>query len=202
MSWLRASWKWLALAVAVAVPIGAAAFSPLLAWRDPIYIAAGLAGVVGLALMLLQPLLVGGYLPGFTPYQARRIHRWVGTALIAAVVLHIAGLWITSPPDVVDALLFTSPTPFSPFGVIAMWAILAVAIMVALRQRLGLRPRTWRIIHTILVTIIVIGTAVHALLIQGTMETVSKVVLCALVIAGTIRVIFEIRVWRKPKAAR
>jgi len=34
---------WTALAAATAVPIGAAAASPLLAWRAPIYIAAGFA---------------------------------------------------------------------------------------------------------------------------------------------------------------
>ena len=61
------------------------------------------------------------------------------------VVVHVGGLWITSPPDMIDALLFTSPTPFSPFGVIAMWAIFAVAVLAAFRRRLGLR--TWRIAH-------------------------------------------------------
>ena len=201
MGWVRVALTWAALLLVVAVAIGAAVTSPLLAWRDPIYIAAGFAGVVGLALMLVQPLLIGGYLTGLSRYQARRVHRWTGAMLVAAVVIHIAGLWITSPPDVIDALLFTSPTPFAAWGVIAMWAILAVAVMVALRPRLGLRPRTWRIAHTALVTVIVLGTVVHSILIQGTMETVSKVVLCALVVAATIKVIADIRVWRKRTTA-
>ena len=64
MSGARATWRWAALATAVAVPIAAAAASPLLAWRDPVYIAAGFAGVVAMALLLVQPLLAGGYLPG------------------------------------------------------------------------------------------------------------------------------------------
>jgi predicted ferric reductase len=141
--------------------------------------------------MLVQPLLIGGYLKGFSPYRARRLYRWTGAALVAAVV---AGLWITSPPDVIDALLFTSPTPFAAWGVVAMWAIFAVAVMVALRQRIGLRPRTWRMVHTVLVTVIVLGTVVHSVLIQGTMETVSKAVLCALVLVATIKVIVDIGV--------
>ena len=199
---VRAASIWIALAIAIAVPIVAAASSPLLAWRDPIYIAAGFAGVVGLAIMLVQPLLIGGYFMGLSPYRARHVHRWTGAALVAAVVIHIAGLWITSPPDVIDALLFTSPTPFAAWGVIAMWAILAVAFMVALRQRLGLRPRTWRIAHTALVAVIVVGTIVHSMLIQGTMETVSKTVLCALVLVATIKVIADIRVWRARRTAR
>jgi hypothetical protein len=31
-----------------------------------------------------------------------------------------------------DALTFASPTPFSPVGVIAMWAIFAVVLLAAL----------------------------------------------------------------------
>ena len=200
MGWVRGAVIWGIFTIVVAVAIGAAAASPLLAWRDPIYIAAGFAGVVGLALMLVQPLLIGGYLTGLSRYQARRIHLWTGAALVVAVVIHIAGLWITSPPDVIDALLFTSPTPFAAWGVIAMWAIFAVAVMVALRPRLGLR--TWRMAHTGLVTVIVLGTAVHSILIQGTMEAVSKAVLCALVVAVTLKVIADIQVWRKRTTAR
>ena len=52
--------------------------------------------------------------------------------LVIAVVLHVAGLWVTSPPDVIDALLFVAPTPFSNWGIIAMWALFAT----------GLRART------------------------------------------------------------
>ncbi len=115
---------WGAVATAIAVPIVAATLSPLLAWREPVYIGACLAGVAGLGLMLLQPLLIGGLLPGFSPYQAQRVHRWTGALLVAAVIIHVAGLWITSPPDVIDALLFRSPTPFAAWGVIAMWATL------------------------------------------------------------------------------
>jgi predicted ferric reductase len=187
---------WSAVATAIAVPIVAATLSPLLAWREPVYIVACLAGVAGLGLMLLQPLLIGGFLPGFSPYQARRVHRWTGVLLVAAVIIHVAGLWTTSPPDVIDALLFRSPTPFAAWGVIAMWAIFGVAILVALRQRLGWHPRNWRIAHTVLAAVIVVTTAVHSVLIEGTMETVSKVALCALVIAATLKVIVDRRVWR------
>ena len=121
---------------APAVPIGAAAASPLLAWRAPIYIAAGFAGIVGLALLLIQPLLIGGYLPGPSPSRARRLHPWFGGLLVAAVVLHVGALWITSPQDVIDVLLFQSPTPFSVWGVIAMLAIFVTALLAALRRRL------------------------------------------------------------------
>src|SRR4029079_207502 len=163
---------WALLAAAIFVPIAAAAASPLLEWRGPVYIVAGFAGIFALGLVLVQPLLIGGYLPGLSAYRGRRAHHWIGGALVLAVVIHVGGLWITSPPDMMDALLFASPTPFSPFGVIAMWAIFAVALLATFRRRL--RPRTWRIAHMLLAIVIVTGSVVHAILIEGTMETVSK----------------------------
>ncbi|WP_426409888.1 ferric reductase-like transmembrane domain-containing protein [Bradyrhizobium ganzhouense] len=186
---------WAALALAIGVPIAFAAGSEQLAWRGPVYILAGFSGIVALGLVLIQPLLIGGYLPGLSAYRARRAHHWIGSALALAVVIHVAGLWITSPPDMIDALTFSSPTPFSPFGVIAMWAIFAVALLALLRRRLGLRLRTWRIVHIPLAIVIVVCGVVHCLLIEGTMETISKAVLCALVIAATIKVLVDL--WRK-----
>jgi hypothetical protein len=187
---------WAALAAAVGVPIAAAAASPLLEWRGPVYILACFAGVVALGLVLVQPLLIGGYLPGLAAYRGRRAHLWIGGALVAAVMMHVAGLWFTSPPDMIDALLFASPTPFSLWGVIAMWAIFAVALLAALRRRLGLGPRTWRIVHMLLVAVIVPGGVVHAMLVEGAMETLSKVALCALVLAATVKVMIDLRAKR------
>ena len=188
---------WVALATAICVPISAAALSPLLAWRGPVYILAGFAGIIALGLVLVQPLLIAGYLPGLSGYRGRRAHHWIGGALAVAVVIHVAGLWFTSPPDMIDALFFTSPTPFSPFGVIAMWAIFAVALLAALRRRLGLR--TWRIAHMTLAVVIVVGSVVHGMLVEGAMETVSKAAFCALVLAAAIKVMADLRVWRKPQ---
>jgi predicted ferric reductase len=193
----RAALIWAVVAAAVCIPIAAAISSPLLAWRGPVYILAGFAGIVALGALLFQPLLIGGDLPGLSAYTGRRAHRWIGGTLLVAVVIHVAGLWITSPPDMIDALLFSSPTPFSPWGVIAMWAIFAVALLAALRRRLGLRLRTWRIAHMLLAIVIVVGSVVHGMLIEGTMETMSKAVLCALVVAATLRVTADLRRWRK-----
>ena len=198
----QATLIWTALAAAIGVPIAAAAASELLTWRSPTYILAGFAGIVALGLVLVQPLLIGGYLPGLSAVLRRRAHHWIGGALVVAVVTHVGGLWVTSPPDMIDALLFVSPTPFSPFGVIAMWAIFGVALLAAFRRRLGLRPRTWRFAHMVLAVVIVAGGMVHAMLIEGTMETVSKAVLCALVLAATIKVMADRRVWRKRATPR
>lgn len=207
MAWLKAVLIWAVVAGAVAVSVAVAATSPLLAWRGPIYVISGFAGVLALALVLLQPLLAAGYLPGLPVPRGRRLHRWVGAALVAAIVVHVGGLWLTSPPDVIDALLFDSPTPFSAWGVVAMWAAFAAAMLAALRRPLRLRPRLWRLGHSVLAVLVVLGGVVHALLIDGTMGSISKLVLCTLVVAATAVALYDLRAWtllvrRKPQAQR
>ncbi len=199
---VRATLAWAGVALAVLVPVLAAATSPLLAWRQPVYVVAGLAGIAGLCLMLFQPLLAGGYLPGLRTPRGRRVHRLTGALLVLAVAVHVGGLWLTSPPDVVDALAFMSPAPFAAWGVVAMWAVFVSAGLAVLRRRLRLRPRVWRIAHTALACVIVAGSVVHALLIEGTMETLSKAALCALVLAATVAVIADLRVWTRRRPQR
>lgn len=186
VSRLRAILIWAALIAALMVPLALTTTSPWLAYRTWVYIAASFAGVAALGLLLVQPLLIGSWLPGIPAMHGRRLHRWVGGSIVVAVVIHVVGLWITSPPDVIDALLFTSPTPFSAWGVVAMWAIFAVALLAVLRRPLRLGPRAWRLVHAVLAVVIVAGTVVHSLLVEGTMETVSKTTLCALVAIASV----------------
>jgi len=190
---LRPALIWGALALAVFVPVIAAANSPLLQWRDPLYIFAGLAGVVGMTMMLVQPLLAIGVLPGVSLLASRRLHRAVGAALVLAVLGHVIGLWMTSPPDVIDVLLFRSPTPFAIWGALAMWAVFGATMLAVLRPRLPLRA--WRWGHTVLVGLAVVGTVVHAVQIVGTMEAVTKTALSVLVVTALLWAIVRRRVW-------
>ena len=194
----RALLIWAGLALAIGVPLTLAAASPYLAFRDPVYIAAGFAGIVALGLALIQPLLAGGWLPGLHLLRSRRVHRVIGILLVVAVIIHVAGLWLTSPPDIEDALLLRAPTPFSVWGVAAMWALFAAALLVTLRRRLS--PLTWRIVHTSLVGIVVLGGVIHAMLIEGTMEPTTKAVLCGLAIVATIAAIAA--PWLRARNAR
>lgn len=184
MGGMRAALIYAGLGAAIVVPVALIAISPQLAWRDPVYISAGIAGAVALALVLVQPVLAAGALPGLTARRGRFIHRISGAALVAAVVWHVAGLWLTSPPDVLDALALASPTPFSIWGVIAMWAVFATAILAALRRSLG--AMRWRRLHIGLGWIIAAGSIVHVVLIEGTMQPLSKVALCVLIAAAMI----------------
>ncbi|WP_299368285.1 ferric reductase-like transmembrane domain-containing protein [uncultured Tateyamaria sp.] len=186
---------WGLLAVVLVVPLVAAAGSPLLAWRDPIYIAASFAGVLALAVLVCQPLLAGGDLPRLSRPAGRLVHRVLGAAVVGLVLVHLIGLWLTSPPDVVDALLLRSPTPFSVWGVVAMWAVFAAALMATLRRRLRLHPVTWRRVHTALAAVIVSATVIHALLIEGTMEPVTKIAVSIAALAGAAMALW--RVWRR-----
>lgn len=202
MSTPRAVFIYLGLTASIIVPVCLAANSPLLAWREPIYIFAGFAGIFAMVGLLLQPILATSGLPGIAPLFSKRLHRVVGVFIGFAVVLHVGGLWITSPPDVVDALLFRSPTPFSVWGVIAMWAVFLSLSLALMRRPLRLRGRKWQRVHLALAVVIVLCTVLHALLIQGTMETVSKWLLSVLVTLVVLKTVlglwFGIGVKRKP----
>lgn len=165
----------------MAVPLGLAAFSPYLAYRDAPYVVAGFGGIAALALLLVQPLLARRALPGLRPARARRWHLGVGRLIVLGVALHIGGLYLTSPPDTLDALLLVSPTPFSVWGVLALVAVIATALLAAARRWIA--TRVWRVLHNTLGLMIVAGSVVHALLIEGTMEPVTKALLCAGVVA-------------------
>jgi hypothetical protein len=104
---------WCSIAAVMITPVAVAAFSPYLPSRTMPYIVGGFAGIVGLSLLLLQPLLAAGYLAGAEGPTGRRWHRWLGVAIVVSVALHVGGLYLASPADTIDALLLLSPTPFS-----------------------------------------------------------------------------------------
>lgn len=190
---------WGAVIATIVLPVMLAAFSPQLAWRDPVYIVAGFAGIGAMAALFAQPMLAGGYLPGLTLSRMRMIHRFTGVILLICVILHVLALWITSPPDVIDALLFASPTPFSAWGVIAMWGIFATACLALLRKRIT--PRLWRQAHSALALVIVVTSIAHAMLIDGTMEPASKAAICALTLIASFKAVIDRRAFaaRNPR---
>jgi predicted ferric reductase len=192
---------WAAVLALGLVPATIAATSPLLAWRSVPYIIGGMAGVLALAVLLVQPLLAAGYQPGPGIARARIWHRRLGMALVVLVVLHIGGLYLASPPDTLDALLLVSPTPFSVYGVTALWTLMATALLVALRGRLGWRPAVWRVVHNALAAVVVVATVVHALMIEGAMGHTSKLLLCLAVLAVAGGTILHLRLVR-PLARR
>ena len=187
---------WAGVAAVMIAPVVIAAFSPYLESRDVPYLVGGFAGIVGLSLLFLQPLLPAGYLAGSEGPTGRRWHRLVGVAIVLAVALHVGGLYVTSPPDTIDALLLVSPTPFSVYGVTAMWGVVATAILVLFRRWLGLRYSVWRLIHNGLAAIVVVATVIHALQIEGAMEPGSKWMLSIAVVVATGVALLDLRVVR------
>ena len=150
---------------------------------------------------MAQPLLAAGVLPGLPVSKARKWHRAAGITIAVLIALHVGGLYWTSPPDALDALLLVSPTPFSVFGVIAMWGIVLTVALVALRRKLRLRYPVWHVVHNVLVVMVVIATLIHALQIDGLMEPYSKAALCGLVGLVTCAIVFHVRFVR-PRTIR
>lgn len=80
-----------------------------------------------------------------------------------------------------------------------MWACFAAALLVLLRRKLRLRWARWRIGHVGLVSVAVAGTVTHALLIEGTMETYSKIVLCIFAAVALVKGLATLRAGRKAR---
>ena len=184
---------WFALAAATLIPLAVAAANPLQSTRNPAYVIASLTGAAALSILLIQPLLATAALPGLTRPAGRKWHQITGIALTLAVALHVAGLYVTSPDDTTDALLLAAPTPFSLYGVTALWTLAATTLLVSVRKQLPLRPTPWRIAHNALALVVVATTIAHALLIEGTMGPTSKLLLCLGVLAITVIVIVDRR---------
>jgi len=118
----------------------------------------------------------------------------------------------TAPPIAAPRSPVAVPPPVSPPAVTANALAAGVArgpsaatlglgesdartALAAFRARLRIPPKVWRIGHTALAVVIVLGTVVHALLIEGTMEPLSKAAFCILVVLATAKVVFDLRVW-------
>ena len=56
--------------------------------------------------------------------------------------------------------------------------------------------RVWRLGHTLAAVIVVTGTVVHAWLIQGTMESLTKGLLCLMVLGAAAWAVGRRGVWR------
>ncbi|MFK7854822.1 MAG: hypothetical protein AB8B79_11940 [Granulosicoccus sp.] len=189
------------LTTLVAGPVVVAATSPLLSGREAVYIVGGMSGVVALALLLLQPILASGYLPSISSVNSKTWHRRIGFLLVLAITLHILGLYLTSPDDLMDALLLISPAPFSLYGVAGMWAIIVTTLLVVLRSLLSWRHTLWKLVHNVLGCIVVVTSVTHAMMIDGAMGYRSKLILCIAIIVLTIVVIVHFRII-KPLAKR
>ena len=186
---------WVAIAVIAAVPVVAAALSPLQAGRELLWVTGGMAGVVALSLLFVQPLLTAAVPVLLPAREGIAWHRWGGIAILAMVGLHVGALYAYSPDDVTDVLLLVAPTPFSIYGVISLWCVVLTLLLAATRRRLRLAHRQWRILHSVLAVAIVSAGAVHAVLIEGAMEEVSKLTVCAAALVTTTAGAFEVNVF-------
>lgn len=184
----------------VLVPVILAAMSPLQSGREFTYVIGALAGVLALSLLFVQPLLVAGFLPGLMPSMEKRWHRRLGTVLVSAVGLHILGLYLASPDDMSDALLLVAPTPFSLYGVIALWAVALLGLSAVFRSRVRLRLRLWKVVHSALALIVVTASIVHAWMIDGTMNGLSKTISCVCIAMATVAALVYLN--RNKQAAR
>ncbi|MGO4665442.1 ferric reductase-like transmembrane domain-containing protein [Bosea sp. 2RAB26] len=185
---------WFLVAAIAAAPVIAAGLSPLLGGRELLWLTGGMAGVVALSLLFVQPLLMAAAPPLLAARDGIRWHRLCGIAIVAAVALHVGALYAYSPEDVTDTLLLVAPTPFSVYGVISLWCLVLTAVLAATRRAMRLDFRLWRILHSILAVSVVGAGAIHAILIEGAMEEYSKLAICIAAMAATTAGALEVNV--------
>ena len=185
---------WIVVVSIAAAPVIAAAANPLQGGREMLWIMGGMAGVVALCLLFVQPLLMAAAPPLLAAREGVHWHRWGGIAIVAVVALHVGALYAYSPDDMTDALLLVAPTPFSLYGVISLWCLVLMAVLVATRRLLRFGYRLWRILHSVLAVAVVGAGAIHAIQIEGVMEEYSKLSVCIAALAATTVGALEVNV--------
>lgn len=185
---------WIVVVGIAAAPVIAAAANPLQGGREMLWIMGGMAGVVALCLLFVQPLLMAAAPPLLAAREGVHWHRWGGIAIVAVVALHVGALYAYSPDDMTDALLLVAPTPFSLYGVISLWCLVLMAVLVATRRLLRFGYRLWRILHSVLAVAVVGAGAIHAIQIEGVMEEYSKLSVCIAALAATTVGALEVNV--------
>lgn len=191
---------WLGVAGAMTVPVALAVASPYLAYRNPAYILGGFAGIVCLALLLIQPLLAAGYLPGLSPVQARRWHRRAGVG-DRAVRGDPCRRPVRDQPARHDRRAVAGRAD-PVLGLRGGGDVepLPGRRLVPLRRRTRLGPRGWSLLHNLLALVVVVATALHAVQIEGAMEPVSKTALCGLVLIATAAALIDVRLLRQRRS--
>ena len=193
---------WLLSALTAILPIGAAAASPLLGGREWLWITGGMAGVVALSLLAVQPLLVAAAPALLAPKAGVTWHRVGGIAIMAMVALHIGALYAYSPDDVTDILLLSAPTSFSIYGVIGLWCLILTALLTAVRRIYRLSYTAWRIAHSVLAVLLVGASVIHTIQIEGAMEAYSKLAICIVAMALTTAGVLEVNVLSRLRRRR
>ncbi len=168
-----------------AVATGAAiAAVPLLALTDRhldgasvALVASTAAAAVAVPLLALQPLLAG-------TGRVRR-HRALGALALGLVLAHVAALFAESPADARFALSPDGPTR-ARMALFATIALLGVAALGMLKERLPLAAGTWRVLHAYLAAVAIVLGIGHAVLTDGALDGPGTVVLLALGAAGLL----------------
>jgi hypothetical protein len=172
-------------------PAAAALASPLQVGRDAGWVLGAVAGAVALSLLAVQAALPTPWLDGVLARPWSALHRAVGLAVAAVVLAHMAGLYLSSPDDVRDALLLRAPT-YSRLGVLSAWTVgLSIALALA-RRRLGLTYSDWQILHSALAVAIVTTAVGHTVMIRGTLDGPAELLACgAALVAVSAAIVYQ-----------
>ena len=166
------------LAVA-AVPAALALTDRHLAGASTALVLSTTAGALAVSALVLQPLLARG--------GRIALHRLLGGAALALVLVHVGALFVEAPDDAWFAMSPDGPTR-ARMALIATLALVGVVALGLLRARLPLSAGTWRVLHAYLAVVVLALGIGHAVLTDGALDKAGTAVLLGLGALGLMAV--------------
>lgn len=77
-----------------------------------------------------------------------------------------------------------------------MWATFTAAALAIFKRKLPMAAHLWRITHTLVTALVVVTSVAHAMLIDGTMGNVSKILLSIAIVMATLIVAIRLGSWK------
>lgn len=163
------------LAVLAAVPVTLALHDTHLAGAPVLLVASTLTAAAAVAGLAAQPWLA----------RHPRLHAAVGAAVLLLVAVHVVALVVIEPDDALYAMSPQGPTR-ARAALLGTLALVAVAVLGALRRWVRWRRATFRLLHAGL-GVLAVGLGVaHATLTSGALDGIGTVVLLTLGAVGLL----------------
>ncbi len=157
-------------------------------------------GFVGLAMMGLEFALVARFRPVAAPFgqdALLQFHRQIGYVGLAFILVHfaISAKWneLTLSKALHAPLLVW-------FGMVALFALIALIVTSVWRRRLRLSYEAWHILHTVLALVLVVGALGHVFFVDEYVSSLWKQILWAIMSAAFVALLVWVRLI-KPRRA-
>jgi predicted ferric reductase len=161
----------------------------------------GLVAVSALVATILVASRLRSFTRGLGIEQLLVVHRYLGLVVLGLVLAHVAVVVLANPRRNIALLDLVHASPGMRAATIATISLVLLALTALLRRRLRLTYQLWRIVHVLLATTAVAGSALHVILLQNLIhEDGMRTWFTAL--TGALIVVLVLRWFLRPLLAR